>query len=79
MLLPAVAAAAAAVLAAAVAAAGRGRSGDGGGHDHLGGVGLVVGPVQEERHRELGRVDLVLLVLEDLRKQHHAMKSKGTK
>ena len=66
MLLPAVAAAAAAVLAAAVA--GRGR-GDGGGHDHLGGVGLVVGPVQEERHRELGRVDLVLLVLEDLRKQ----------
>ena len=68
MLLPAVAAAAAAVLAAAVAAAGRGR-GDGGGHDHLGGVGLVVGPVQEERHRELGRVDLVLLVLEDLGKQ----------
>ena len=70
MLLPAVAAAAAAVLAAAVAAAaGRGRCGDGGGHDHLGGVGLVVGPVQEERHRELGRVDLVLLVLEDLGKQ----------
>ena len=59
MLLPAVAAAAAAVLAAAAA---RGR----GGHDHLCRVRLVVGPVQEQRHREVRRVDLELLVLEDL-------------
>ena len=66
VLLPAVAAAAAAVLAAAAAAAARGRRG---GHDHLGCVRLVVGPVQEKRHREVRRVDLELLVLEDLDKK----------
>ena len=62
MLLPAVAAAAAAVLAAAAAGVGDGW----GGHDHLGRVRLVVGPVQEQRHREVRRVDLELLILEDL-------------
>ena len=67
MLLPAVAAATAAVLAAAAAAGvGHGR----GGHDHLGRVRLVVGPVQEQRHREVRRVDLELLVLEDLNENH---------
>ena len=66
VLLPAVAAAAAAVLAATAAAvAARGRRGR---HDHLGRVRLVVGPVQEQRHREVRRVDLELLVLEDLDK-----------
>ena len=55
-------AAAVGAAAAAVLAASWGRD------DHLGGVRLVVGPVQEKRHREVRRVDLELLVLEDLEK-----------
>ena len=47
-------------VAAALAAASNGR------HDHLGRVGLVVRAVQEQRHGEVQRVDLELLVLEHL-------------